>query len=93
MNYHYNKSHLAEFDEPIIEIDILDALVVVVCVLAFIVLLGLLQNRDLRDEVEMQKATADKATAMLAECFNGGALLDRNTNVAFFCDKPTEIRL
>ena len=94
MNYHYNKSHLAEFDEDDVMLNTFIHLIegaLFICILLLVIVV--MQNRDLADEVETQKATAEKATAMLAECFNGGALIDRNTNVAFFCDKPTEIRL
>ena len=94
MNYYYNKSHLAEFDEDDVMLNTFIHLIegaLFICILLLVIVV--MQNRDLADEVETQKATAEKATAMLAECFNGGALIDRNTNVAFFCDKPTEIRL
>ena len=92
--YHYNKSHLQEFEDedPLLPtfIHLIEG-ALFICILLLVIVV--MQNRDLNDEVETQKATAEKATAMLAECFNGGALLDRNTNVAFFCDKPTEVRL
>ena len=92
--YHYNRSHLAEFDDedPLLPtfIHLIEG-ALFICILLLVIVV--MQNRDLNDEVEMQKATAEKATAMLAECFNGGALLDKATDTAYFCDKPVEVRL
>lgn len=92
--YHYNRSDLQEFEDegpflPTFIHLIEGALVICVLLLVF----AFMQNRDLADEAAIQREVAEKATGMLAECFNGGALLDRKTNVGYFCDKPLEVRL
>ena len=60
------------------------------CIL--LLLLGVIAWTQARDE-EARKAEEQTYAAMLATCMNGGALIDRNTDTAYFCDKPTEIKL
>lgn len=94
MNYHYNKSHLAEFDEDDVMLNTFIHLIegaLFICILLLVIVV--MQNRDLEEIAATQKEAAEKATAMLAECFNDGALLDKATDTAYFCDKPVEVRL
>lgn len=60
------------------------------CIL--LLLLGVIAWTQARDE-EARKAEEQSYAALLATCMNGGALIDRNTDTAYFCDKPTEIKL
>ena len=60
------------------------------CIL--LLLLGVIAWTQARDE-EARKAEEQTYAALLATCMNGGALIDRNTDTAYFCDKPTEIKL
>ena len=48
---------------------------------------------DYRDQVAAQSDRAQKCGALLSTVFNGGPLLDRNTDTAYFFDKPTAVRL
>ena len=48
---------------------------------------------DYRDQVAAQSEKAQKCGALLSTVFNGGPLLDRNTDTAYFFDKPTAVRL
>ena len=60
------------------------------CIL--LLLLGVIAWTQARDE-EARKAEEQTYAALLATCMNGGALIDHNTDTAYFCDKPTEIKL
>ena len=60
----------------------------------------IMQNRDLADQVEGQKATAEhhkteaaKYSGLLAECMNGGGMYDRASGTAYFCEKALEMRI
>lgn len=48
---------------------------------------------DYRDQVAAQSEKAQKCGHLLSTVFNGGPLLDRNTDTAYFFDKPTAVRL
>ena len=89
--YHYNRSDFDD-EDPLLStfIHLIEG-ALFICILLLVIVV--MQNRDLADQVESQKETAAKATAMLAECMNGGALLDKATDTDYFCDKTTEIRL
>lgn len=53
----------------------------------------LVSELDYRDQVAAQSEKAQKCGALLSTVFNGGPLLDRNTDTAYFFDKPTIVRL
>ena len=97
--YFYNRSDFEDDDEILlITAQRLIEGALFICV--FLLILVIMQNRDLVDQVEVQKATAEhhkteaaKYSGFLAECMNGGAVFDRTTDTAYFCDKPTEVRL
>lgn len=71
----------------------LDAAVIITVLLVLLALYSWMQVCNLEDEAAYQRAKAENATAMLAECFNGGALYDKKTSIAYFCDKPLEVQL
>ena len=60
------------------------------CIL--LLLLGVIAWTQASDE-EARKAEEQSYAALLATCMNGEALIDRNTDTAYFCGKPTEIKL
>ena len=96
--YNYNRSNLIDMDE---DLDEEDAVLVTaqslvegalfICV--FLLILVVMQNRDLADQIEEQQSEVKKYSGLLAECLNGGTLLDKETDTAYFCDKPSEVRL
>jgi hypothetical protein len=61
--------------------------------LVLLVIIGLMQNRDLAHKLEDQKVKTSQVAGHLADAFNGKALLDRATNTAYFFDKPIEVKL
>ena len=61
--------------------------------LIFLLLLGIMQNRDLAHKLEDQKAVTKQVSGHLADVFNGKALIDRASNTAYFFDKPVEVKL
>lgn len=90
---HYNKSDFDAFDKPDLSFRLIDALIVIVGLFAFILILGYMQQKDLEDAVEAHKASSQRYAGMLAECLNGGAILDRNTKIGYFCSRPIEVQL
>ena len=64
------------------------------CILiaGLLVLLSIITWAQARDE-EARKAEEQSYAALLATCMNGEALIDHNTDTAYFCGKPTEIKL
>ncbi len=60
------------------------------CIL--LLLLGVIAWTQARDE-EARKTEGQSYAALLATCMNGEALIDHNTDTAYFCGKPTEIKL
>ena len=90
---HYNKSDFDAFDKPDLSFRMIDALIVIVGLFAFILILGYMQQKDLEDEVEAHKASSQRYAGMLAECLNGGSLLDKTSGKGFFCGKAIEIQL
>jgi len=59
----------------------------------FMLLLAVMQNRDLAHKLEDQRRVTSEVAGHLADAFNGRALLDRATNTAYFFDKPIEVKL
>ena len=66
----------------------------------FLLIIAVMQNRDLEDRLEEKKAEVKqqmdevkKYSGLLAECMNGGGMYDRASGTAYFCDKPLEIPL
>ena len=97
-------SHIAEneprFDEdaPLRHLQYVIEGALFICVLISTV--AFVQNKDLEDQlkdrekaIKQSKAEAAKYSGLLAECLNGGAIVDRANNVAYFCDQPLEIKL
>ena len=76
-------------DKTEIWIRLIDGLILIASLL---VLLSLISWAQARDEEDRQ-ATERSYAALLAECLNGGALIDYHTNTAYFCSRPTEIKL
>ena len=76
-------------DKTEIWIRLIDGLILIASLL---VLLSLISWAQARDEEDRQ-ATERSHAAMLAACMNGGVLIDHNTDTAYFCGKPTEIKL
>ena len=96
--YNYNRSDLIGMDE---DLDEEDAVLVTaqrlvegalfICI--FLLILVFMQNKDLQDRIDEQQSEVKKYSGLLAECLNGGAVIDRNTNKAIFCDKAIEVQL
>lgn len=70
-------------------IRIIDGCILIAGLLVLLSIITWTQNRDEED----RRAEEQSYAAMLAACMNGEALIDYNTNVAYFCGKPTEIKL
>ena len=96
--YHYNRSDFEDDDPllPTLQRLIEGALFISILLLIVVIM----QNRDLADQVEGQKATAEhhkteaaKYTGLLAECLNGGGMYDRASGTAYFCEKALEMRI
>lgn len=69
-----------------------------ICIL--IVTIAFMQNKDLEDQLEdrekafkQSKAEAAKYSSLLAECLNGGTVVDHANNIAYFCNRPLELKL
>ena len=96
--YNYNRSDLIDMDE---DLDEEDAVLVTaqrlvegalfICI--FLLILVFMQNKDLQDRIDEQQSEVKKYSGLLAECLNGGTLLDKETDTAYFCDKPSEVKL
>jgi ABC-type spermidine/putrescine transport system permease subunit I len=61
--------------------------------LIFILLICIMQNRDLTHKLEDQKAVTMKYSKHLADVFNGQTLYDKANGVAYFFEKPIEVKL
>jgi hypothetical protein len=48
---------------------------------------------DYRDKVAESQEKTQKYIKLLATAMNGGAILDKHTDTAYFFDKPTIVRL
>lgn len=79
---------------------VIDAAVTIGWLVAFLAIITWAQNRDQVAELEHQaalvkqhEAEAERYSAMLAECMSGGTLFDKTSSTAFFCDRPTEVKL
>ena len=48
---------------------------------------------DYRDKVAQSHEETQKYIALLATAMNGGAIIDNQTDTAYFFDKPTELRI
>ena len=60
---------------------------IVIGVLLFLLVVAVMQNRDLATRAEDHEAASARYAHMLALCMNGGALYDKTSDTAFFCDK------
>ena len=96
--YNYNKSNLIDMDEDLDEENAVIATAqrlvegaLAICVLLLI--LAFMQNKDLQDRIDEQQSEVKKYSGLLAECLNGGTLLDKETDTAYFCTRPLEVRL
>ena len=90
--YFYNRSDFEDDDEILfITAQRLIEGALAICVLLLI--LAFMQNKDLQDRIDEQQSEVKKYSGLLAECLNGGAVIDRNTNKALFCDKAIEVQL
>lgn len=80
--------------KPDLRMRFLDALILIVGLLCFLVLLTWMQERDAGTQlVELHRAEAKRVTGLLASCLNGKPIVDRKTNTAYFCGKPYEVQL
>ena len=90
--YHYNRSDFEDDGAtPARFVRLMIDAALAICILLLI--LAFVQNRDLEDKVANQQQEVSRYAGLLAECLNGGAMLDRESNVAYFCGKPSEVRL
>ena len=48
---------------------------------------------DYRDKVAQSHKETQKYIGLLAAAMNGGAIIDNQTDTAYFFDKPTELRI
>ena len=97
--YNYNKSDFDDDDDAVMATvqRIIEGALFICCILLIV---AVMQNRDLEDQVKSQKATAahhkkeaTKYSGLLAECLNGGAMVDKASDTAFFCNRPLELKL
>lgn len=72
---------------------LIDGIIIILALLCFLLLITWMQTRDLEDKVEIHKIESKRVTSMLADCLNGKALFDYNTNTALFCSKALEMKL
>jgi len=72
---------------------LIDALIIVVGLLIFLVLVTWAQQRDIDDAVQYQKEAATRYAHMLAQCMNGKLLYDKSGDKLYACDKVVEITL
>ena len=70
---------------------IIDGCILIGGLLLLLTLWSWMQERDAQDATPTHQEAA--YAAMLAECMNGGTLVDHSTNTAYFCSRPTEIKL
>ena len=81
-----------EEKEPLY-IRLIDAAILLVVLLCLGGLLSTWSNANANEQAEQHKASASNYSEMLATCLNGGAVLDRNTNIGYFCGRAIEIQL
>ena len=62
-------------------------------ILVLLSLHGWMQYRDARDALHEQRARTQLVAANLAACMNGGAVYDRATDTAHFCERVHSVRL
>ena len=48
---------------------------------------------DYRDKVAQSHEETQKYIGLLATAMNGGAIIDNQTDTAYFFDKPTELKI
>lgn len=51
------------------------------------------QNASIIADLRAEKEKTIRISGMLATVMNGGSLFDRNSDTAFFFDKPTQVKL
>ena len=62
--------------------------------MAFVAIAYLVMSElDYRDKVAQSHEETQKYIALLATAMNGGAIIDNQTDTAYFFDKPTELRI
>ena len=63
-------------------------------IMAFVAIAYLVMSElDYRDKVAQSHEETQKYIALLATAMNGGAIIDNQTDTAYFFDKPTELRI
>ena len=63
-------------------------------IMAFVAIAYLVMSElDYRDKVAQSHEETQKYIALLATAMNGGAIIDNQTNTAYFFDKPTELKI
>ena len=76
-------------DKEDLWIRIIDGCILIAGLLILLSIITWAQARDEEDRV----ADKQNYAAMLASCMNGEALFDYNTDTAYFCSKPLEVKL
>ena len=81
-----------DFDPPTpLWVRLIDGGILIGTMLLLLALWSWMQERDAQDQERQPKEI--NYAAMLAECLNGGTLIDHATDTAYFCSKPMEIKL
>ena len=81
-----------DFDPPTpLWVSLIDGAILIGTLLLLLILWSWMQERDAQDQPPQHQKT--NSSALLAECLNGGVLIDYHTNTAYFCSRPTEIKL
>lgn len=81
-------------DEDITVIQALkDAIYIIAGLLFLLVIYGWQCERDLEDRLEAQQEVTQRYIGHLATAMNGGSLIDRNTDTAYFFDRPAVVEL
>ena len=63
-------------------------------IMAFVAIAYLVMSElDYRDKVAQSHEETQKYIGLLATAMNGGAIIDNQTDTAYFFDKPTELRI
>ena len=63
-------------------------------IMAFVAIAYLVMSElDYRDKIAQSHEETQKYIALLATAMNGGAIIDNQTDTAYFFDKPTELRI
>ena len=82
-----------ELENPTLLQRAMDAVWLIVMLLALLAVWGWAMTADYHDKLEDQKKATNKYSKMVATVLNGGTLHDRETGTAFFFDKPTVLRI